>query len=63
MGHEYIKRPEVFSTTQNGAVPKVTADDVSNGKFLRADGTWAAALTNIYPFSIVDGKVNITWEE
>lgn len=40
MGHEYVKEPEVFNTTRNGTVPKPSAQDVTDGKYLKADGTW-----------------------
>lgn len=42
MGHKYIKEEDTFSTSQNGTVPKPTAQEVSDNKFLRADGSWAA---------------------
>ena len=41
MGHKYVKEEDTFSTAANGTVPKPTAQDVSNNRFLRADGTWA----------------------
>lgn len=40
MGHKYVKEDETFNTTQNGVVPKPTAQEVTDNKFLRADGTW-----------------------
>ena len=40
MGHQYVKEPEVFTTSQNGTVPKPSAQDVTDGKYLKADGTW-----------------------
>ena len=42
MGHKYIKEDDMFNTSQNGVVPKPTAQDISNNKFLRADGSWAS---------------------
>lgn len=40
MGHKYVKEEDTFSTLQNGTVPKPTAQEVSDHKFLRSDGTW-----------------------
>jgi len=40
MGHKYVKEEETFNTSRNGTVPKPTAQDISNGKVLKADGTW-----------------------
>lgn len=40
MGHKYIKTTDVFSTIENGAVPKPTPQEVADDKILRADGTW-----------------------
>ena len=40
MGHKYVKEEDTFSTSQNGTVPKPTAQEVADNKFLRADGTW-----------------------
>lgn len=40
MGHKYVKESDIFNTAQNGIVPKPTAAEVSDNKFLRADGTW-----------------------
>ena len=40
MGHQYVKEPEVFTTSQNGTVPKPSAQDVTDGKYLKANGTW-----------------------
>jgi len=40
MGHKYIKTTDVFSTSENGAVPKPTPADVTANKVLRADGAW-----------------------
>ena len=40
MGHEYIKESDTFSTTHNGAVPKPSAQDVTDGKYLKANGVW-----------------------
>lgn len=42
MGHKYVKEDETFNTSQNGVVPKPTAQDITNNKFLRADGNWAS---------------------
>lgn len=42
MGHKYVKEDDTFNTSQNGVVPKPTAQDISNNKFLRADGSWAS---------------------
>lgn len=41
MGHKYLKEDDTFSTSANGAVPKPTAQEVTDNKFLRADGNWA----------------------
>lgn len=40
MSHKYVKEEDTFSTSQNGVVPKPTAQEVSDNKYLRADGTW-----------------------
>ena len=40
MGHKYVKEEDIFSTSQNGTVPKPSAQEVSDNKYLRADGTW-----------------------
>ena len=40
MGHKYVKEEDTFSTSANGTVPKPTAQEVSDHKFLRSDGTW-----------------------
>lgn len=40
MSHKYVKEEDTFSTLQNGTVPKPTAQEVSDGKVLSADGTW-----------------------
>lgn len=40
MGHKYVKDNEIFTTSQNGVVPKPTAQEVSDNKVLRADGSW-----------------------
>lgn len=40
MGHKYVKEEDTFSTSANGTVPKPTAQEVADNKFLRADGTW-----------------------
>ena len=42
MGHKYIKTTDVFSTIENGAVPKPTPQEVADDRVLRADGTWVA---------------------
>lgn len=42
MGHKYVKEEDTFNTSQNGTVPKPTAQEVSDNKFLRADGTWGS---------------------
>lgn len=42
MGHKYVKEEDTFSTSQNGTVPKPTAQEVTDNKVLRADGSWAA---------------------
>ena len=42
MGHQYVKESDTFSTSQNGTVPKPTAQEVTDNNFLRADGTWQA---------------------
>lgn len=42
MGHKYVKEDDTFNTSQNGVVPKPTAQDITNNKFLRADGSWAS---------------------
>ena len=41
MGHKYVKEEDTFSTSANGTVPKPTAAEVSDGKYLKADGSWA----------------------
>ena len=40
MGHKYVKEEDTFSTSANGTVPKPTAQEVADNKFLRADGQW-----------------------
>lgn len=40
MGHKYVKEEDTFSTSANGTVPKPTAQEVTDGKVLGADGTW-----------------------
>lgn len=40
MGHKYVKEDETFNTSRNGTVPKPTGQDVTDNKFLRADGSW-----------------------
>lgn len=40
MGHKYVKEEDTFNTSANGTVPKPTAQEVSDNKYLRADGTW-----------------------
>lgn len=40
MSHRYVKEDETFTTNRNGTVPKPTGQDVTDNKFLRADGTW-----------------------
>ena len=40
MGHKYVKENETFNTSRNGTVPKPTGQEVTDNKFLRADGTW-----------------------
>lgn len=40
MGHKYVKEDDTFSTSTNGTVPKPTAQEVTDNKYLRADGTW-----------------------
>lgn len=40
MGHKYVKEDETFNISQNGVVPKPTAQEVTDNKYLRADGTW-----------------------
>lgn len=42
MGHEYVKENETFNVNRNGTVPKPTQQDISDGKVLKADGTWGA---------------------
>lgn len=42
MGHEYVKESETFNVNRNGTVPKPTQQDISDGKVLKADGTWGA---------------------
>ena len=42
MGHEYVKESETFNVNRNGTVPKPTAQDISDGKVLKADGTWGS---------------------
>lgn len=42
MGHEYVKEGDTFSTSRNGTVPKPTAQEVSDGKVLGANGQWVA---------------------
>lgn len=42
MGHKYVKEDETFTTLQNGVVPKPTAQEVTDNKVLRADGSWVA---------------------
>ena len=42
MGHKYVKEEDTFSTSQNGTVPKPTAQEVSDGKVLSASGSWVA---------------------
>ena len=42
MGSKYVKEEDTFNTSANGTVPKPSASDVENNKFLRADGTWAS---------------------
>ena len=42
MGHKYVKEDETFNTSRNGTVPKPTGQDITDNKFLRADGTWAS---------------------
>lgn len=42
MGHKYVKEDEIFNTSRNGTVPKPTGQDVTDNKFLRADGSWAS---------------------
>lgn len=39
---DFITAEDVFSTSQNGTVPKPTSQEVSANKVLRADGTWVA---------------------
>lgn len=41
MGHKYVKEEDTFSTSANGVVPKPTAAEVSAGKYLKSDGSWA----------------------
>lgn len=40
MGHKYVKEEDTFNTFANGTVPKPTAQEIADNKFLRADGTW-----------------------
>ena len=40
MAHKYVKDTDVFSTSRNGVVPKPTQQEVSDSKFLNADGSW-----------------------
>lgn len=42
MSHKYVKEEDTFSTSANGTVPKPTAQEVTDNKFLRADGSWAS---------------------
>lgn len=42
MAHKYVKEEDTFSTSQNGTVPKPTAQEVTDNKVLRADGSWVA---------------------
>ena len=41
MGNKYVKEDETFNTSRNGVVPKPSASEVSAGKYLKSDGTWA----------------------
>lgn len=41
MGNKYVKEDETFNTSRNGVVPKPSAAEVTAGKYLKADGTWA----------------------
>lgn len=58
MGHEYVKEGETFNTSRNGTVPKPTAQEVSDGKVLSADGTWVdGGGADDIGLSIVNGKI------
>lgn len=63
MGHKYIKENEIFDTSQNGVVPKPTAEEVADGKVLRADGTWVlgGGGSDDIGLSIVNGKICQTY--
>ena len=61
MGHKYVKEEETFNTSRNGTVPKPTAEEISAGKVLGANGTWISSGGDLDFFTVVDGKVCITY--
>lgn len=65
MAHAYVKENETFNTVRNGVVPKPTQDEISANKVLRADGSWVeqSGGGGISPFSVVDGKMCLTYTE